>query len=84
MSEKPQVNMTFGCTLGRELARRLRAGENDPATLEAAAISLVSLAELYEKCWKLYEKCHSVLEDAKNLNRELHTELRRLRQKSFS
>jgi len=35
--------------LAREVARRLRAGETDPKTIEAACVCLDSLAELYER-----------------------------------
>lgn len=35
--------------IARELARRLRAGQVDAATIEAAAGALESLASLYER-----------------------------------
>jgi hypothetical protein len=36
-------------TIARELARRLRAGEVDAATVEAAAGALETMASLYER-----------------------------------
>jgi hypothetical protein len=36
-------------SVARELARRLRAGEVDAATIEAAAVALDTMASLYER-----------------------------------
>ncbi len=42
--------------LGRELARRLKEGAADQQTLKAAASTLESLAELYEKSYRMLER----------------------------
>lgn len=42
----------------RELARRLRIDGVDRPTIEAAALTLENLAELYEKSRRMLERLH--------------------------
>jgi len=43
------VDPPTAAEIGRELARRLREGQLDAPTVEAAAVALESLATLYER-----------------------------------
>lgn len=43
-------------SLAREIARRLREGQNDPKTLQVAAEALENLSTLYEKQTAVLDK----------------------------
>lgn len=50
------VSMLTQSDIARDLAHRLRDGAADRDTLEAAALTLESLAELYEKSRRMLER----------------------------